>query len=1209
MISENICIYNDNKEIDNNILVNIYNLLIEIWNTENSIFKKIKDESNKENILYCDNYYLIDNIFISQYKVLFSYNIIYDYIFDKKYENDIENKLFNKQKDILESLFKNDKEKIFTLFKKDINEYLNIFQDEQNNDYSKDFYIINDYSFNYLNNIAEVFNNNIIKKEVHKIRFFIKEGKIIINIPELSNIFISNFIDDKKYFNCFKNEIIIKYYSSYEANKQFEELQNYKIKKFFKFNKQINPIHNKNKEIIGNLYVLKYGPKKIIFNNNDKEKLKTILKLLIYYEKFVKENNNYNEKLFLININWLNQYGIDKIQNEINQSNEFDKIIKSNSFDFKEKLKKIVNILDSKYNIIKEFEEKLNNNIEIKEEFFYEDMENIILSKNKIIKIINNFNNFILVNKYLFEKFSVTFNLKDILPKIKYYNYKKEKNIIVFKSKKQNTILIGNEYGDINNFDLKFILNYNSKDYLKKESEKIFDDYKSYFKKYIFLEKYYISPIIKEEKDIIGYCYKYNITLLNNNSYSYYMINEILINLIKLYIYYIVLNQKITKNTNEDNKLPSDEYYLVNENWLKDYKVTYNFDKINEELNNNQNAQKIINDYIIKNNNYKEPINLKNIFLIINELSPSINIEINHKNNNEKKNINDNNFIPNIINLNYYDNLSQLKLASLKAFNNFEILNKKIIELFSYEKFESNYSKCYIIDNYILINFGNNKNENEQIFSLIGVINYKNIFITKYLLTYKKEKYRDFHVKLLKKHLSSYLNNLQLLYKSQPIINYDYKIIGNLAKIDEDNNDIKSLLSYDNNNGNIIKNSTNDNEMIFDDLNLYYKKSDEVYGLDNSNNNLSIKNNFISCPHIGLTNIGATCYMNATLQCFCHIKKFVDYFKYNPYLINTIEKDKNNLSLSSSFRLLIENLWPNNYNPSSEVKYYAPEEFKKKISKMNPLFDGIAANDSKDLVNFIIMQLHQELNKAKDINTNIVIDQTNKQVVFNYFFQNFKENNKSIISDLFYSINCNVTECCNCNTKIYNFQIYFFLIFPLEEIRKFKNETYYNNLNNNNFNNNLINNEVSIYDCFNYDRKKNFMSGENSMYCNYCKVTYSSIMYTYLVTSPEILIILLNRGNGIEFNVKINFEEYISLYNYIEYKENGFNYRLIGVITHIGESSMSGHFIAYCRDPITEKWYKYNDAIVNEVIDFQEEVINFADPYLLFYQKINKNLE
>ena len=49
---------------------------------------------------------------------------------------------------------------------------------------------------------------------------------------------------------------------------------------------------------------------------------------------------------------------------------------------------------------------------------------------------------------------------------------------------------------------------------------------------------------------------------------------------------------------------------------------------------------------------------------------------------------------------------------------------------------------------------------------------------------------------------------------------------------------------------------------------------------------------------------------------------------------------------------------------------------------------------------------------------------------------------------------------------------------------------------------------------------------------------------------------------------------------------------------------MSGHFIAYCKDPITGKWNKFNDAIVDEVKDFQKDVIDFGMPYLLFYEKI-----
>ncbi len=49
---------------------------------------------------------------------------------------------------------------------------------------------------------------------------------------------------------------------------------------------------------------------------------------------------------------------------------------------------------------------------------------------------------------------------------------------------------------------------------------------------------------------------------------------------------------------------------------------------------------------------------------------------------------------------------------------------------------------------------------------------------------------------------------------------------------------------------------------------------------------------------------------------------------------------------------------------------------------------------------------------------------------------------------------------------------------------------------------------------------------------------------------------------------------------------------------------MGGHFIAYCRDPLTFGWDKYNDSIVTKVTNFQNEVLNFANPYLLFYQQI-----
>ena len=346
---------------------------------------------------------------------------------------------------------------------------------------------------------------------------------------------------------------------------------------------------------------------------------------------------------------------------------------------------------------------------------------------------------------------------------------------------------------------------------------------------------------------------------------------------------------------------------------------------------------------------------------------------------------------------------------------------------------------------------------------------------------------------------------------------------------------------------------------------------------------------------------------------------------------------------------------------------------KEKIAKMNPLFEGIAACDAKDLVNFIIMKLHTELNKVKNPpknNNNIFLDQTKQSLVFDCFIQDFKNNNQSIISDLFYGTNKNITQCSFCNYTVYNYQIFFFLNFPLEEVRKFKNppnnnfnnNNMYNNYNNNfsyinynmcfnnncmnnnvmfnnftnnifmnnnsmnnnfmnnnvmnnnfiNNNNNFINNncinnssnEVNIYDCFEYDRKVNFMTGENRMFCNSCKTNQDCLMKTDLVLGPEVLIILLNRGKGLEFDVKIKFTKTLDLSNYFDIKDPGCKYELIGVITHIGENNMGGHFIAYCKDHISNKWLLFNDAIVDYVKDFEKEVINFSTPYLLFYRRI-----
>ena len=414
---------------------------------------------------------------------------------------------------------------------------------------------------------------------------------------------------------------------------------------------------------------------------------------------------------------------------------------------------------------------------------------------------------------------------------------------------------------------------------------------------------------------------------------------------------------------------------------------------------------------------------------------------------------------------------------------------------------------------------------------------------------------------------------------------------------------------------------------------------------------------------------------------------------------------------------------------------------------MNPLFANNQASDIKDLVNFIIMTLHEELNKAIANNNKkdqkAFLNKNNNVVqIYKDFYEEYQRSFRSKISELFYAIQQTKTQCLNCKNIQYNFQTYFFLVFPLEKIRKYtiniincnnsnvnnnqlinrnnmnmnlisnnaNNQVIQNNfnmnfnsvntinnlqnrmnnnINNNNFimnafnnnninigmnfgmnemymdnfnqNNNMINNNafanmnitnpnflgsitqiqgqnnfmnnnnvinensnnkiiqnqiqlnklnnniVNIFDCFEYNQKTELFEGSNQIHCNSCHLMSNAAYNSYLTMAPKILILLLNRGVGIQFKIKLEFTTVLDISKYIlNKKENEIiRYKLIGVITHLEESGEGDHFIAHCLSPIDDGWYTYNDSIVERIDDFQKEIIDLGMPYLLFYKMVD----
>ena len=156
----------------------------------------------------------------------------------------------------------------------------------------------------------------------------------------------------------------------------------------------------------------------------------------------------------------------------------------------------------------------------------------------------------------------------------------------------------------------------------------------------------------------------------------------------------------------------------------------------------------------------------------------------------------------------------------------------------------------------------------------------------------------------------------------------------------------------------------------------------------------------------------------------------------------------------------------------SDKSNYTPKEFIQKISNMNSIFRNNQESNEKDFINFIIMNLHEELNEIKENNNinniNNFSNNNNNDIekTFNIFYEDYKRKFNSKISELFYAFQRTQIKCLNCFNSNFSYDVYFYLAFHLEEVKNFainkinsKNSVLFNNnMNNNNFFNNNFNN-------------------------------------------------------------------------------------------------------------------------------------------------------
>ena len=342
-------------------------------------------------------------------------------------------------------------------------------------------------------------------------------------------------------------------------------------------------------------------------------------------------------------------------------------------------------------------------------------------------------------------------------------------------------------------------------------------------------------------------------------------------------------------------------------------------------------------------------------------------------------------------------------------------------------------------------------------------------------------------------------------------------------------------------------------------------------------------------PSLGIKKIKQPVNLIAIIQCFAHlidITEGIFELKTNKFFK---EDDKN--KISKSYAILIDNLFfPENYGNNSGV--YSIDSFYDLIIKENKRLNYLYIN-SKDLLNFLIGELHKELNTKK---TNIPLNENNEYEDLSEkdslckYLEIFTKNNNSIISKYLFGLLKNKIICQGCKKEKYNFKCYSFLYFDLSEIKQFINKE-------------KKKNDINLIDCFDYYNKPEYLLGGNGFYCKKCKCKNTTTILKSIYSSHTIMPIIIDRGEDSNLcKEKLEFPDELDLSKYVEYKNSSKLFYLCGVVTNFGYSNNFGKFEAFCKMEQNSTWYNYNNEQVSSCS--VEEVHNKGMQYILFYHKI-----
>ncbi|KAI4479124.1 hypothetical protein M0804_011263 [Polistes exclamans] len=330
----------------------------------------------------------------------------------------------------------------------------------------------------------------------------------------------------------------------------------------------------------------------------------------------------------------------------------------------------------------------------------------------------------------------------------------------------------------------------------------------------------------------------------------------------------------------------------------------------------------------------------------------------------------------------------------------------------------------------------------------------------------------------------------------------------------------------------------------------------------------------------GLKNLGNSCYMNSIIQCLSNTPKLSTYFIDNLYA-DDLNRNNENISQTqvvTNVAEVIKALWTGQY------KRISPHCLKAAIGQYKVQFNSYEQQDSHEFLTFLLDWMHSELKKKIKIQINNKITTAEKE------WDKAMDSQESIISELFFGQLRSTITCSSCQKDSTTYETFNSLTMSLPHT-----------------------NRCTLDDCI-----QRFVTGQKVVgwKCPKCQAPREATKKFDFIKLAPIIVIHLNRfaesggwlekrNTTVDFPLKeFNLKPYLITDHDAPINNARFcTYNLYAMSNHYGTME-GGHYTAFCKNSIQNKWYKYDDQTVTEVSPSQVKSQNNS-AYLLFYTSLS----